>query len=285
MISFDWVDGTQMHGIKYLEKMVDLSKMVERVLQNFAHGIYIDDVLKNHLDFCGRHKLMEVIPYAAQTVTDLDLPEDVRQTALTVLASIEDTTEEMRKLFVIVTDDLKWKIARELVVRDAVFIGKELRKIMQNGSEKDGMRAAGLLIELQDLEGLVYYVERIKSIKRNISDPIEGSVIRKIKTKQAIPILINLLEIALDPQFVQDDFYRLDSTILDMLRTIAIESDCYEEISNVVKNFIDVNIAKNDNVRFLYNYLQTLERTYYMNKTEKISFIEASNLAKKLVDS
>jgi hypothetical protein len=283
MISFDWVDELQMCGIGYLEGMIDGKQMSSRVLQNLVDGIDLDDVLKNHIDYCARFKLHDVIPYALTTLADANRSEDVRKVALTAICTFDNTNNELTKLFLGITDNLRWSIARALMPRDQVALREALGRLLETGSDYEKARSSELLIELQDLRGLDFYVQQAKKGKQVPSDQFDGPVIRKIKTKEAVPLLMDLLEVTFDSKFVQDEYQRVDTAILDALTSIAVECDCYEEISATVKAFIDTNMIKFDNVRFLHNFLRTLERTYYMNRAEKYTLAEAAKVAVELV--
>jgi hypothetical protein len=74
---------------------------------------------------------------------------------------------------------------------------------------------------------------------------------------------------------VRDDVNRLNMDVLDALRRIAVQStETYESVRSAVETFLHQNIESNEGVRYLYRYLDGLERQYYITKSENISLID-----------
>jgi hypothetical protein len=83
---------------------------------------------------------------------------------------------------------------------------------------------------------------------------------------------MRLLEASYQDCFVHDDFNRLNSDVLDALRKIAVRSvETYESVRSAVETFLHRTIESNEGVRYLYRYLDGLERQYYVTKSEGVS--------------
>ena len=73
----------------------------------------------------------------------------------------------------------------------------------------------------------------------------------------------------------QDQFFTLDRAALDALNTIAMQSEeIYLQVRENVQEFINTNIGTLKNVNFLYQYLDSLERSFYLNRSTQLSLEE-----------
>ncbi|MBA7587219.1 hypothetical protein ES708_29237 [subsurface metagenome] len=132
-------------------------------------------------------------------------------------------------------------------------------------------------MKLNDFGGLEYYANWLVTKKSyKIESLIEKSPLIFLEDIKAIPPLIKLLEKSYQSDFVQDDFYRLDSDVLDALSNIALKSeDNYIRVKNAVENFISKNSNIYKNVHFLNLFLEKLERKFYFTKVEKVDIADA----------
>jgi hypothetical protein len=271
MISFDWIEGNQMFGIKYLEQMLDEPEITERILKNLQEGIEIDYVLKNHIEYCKKHKITDVLPFALKVVTNSGKNTETRRIALETVFEISLSLSELEGILPDIRDDFKWDIIEQLVRRNIKFVNIFLRDILSNSNEEEKIKAARLLIELQDLEGLEYFVEWTKKHKNFLEEDFRTSSILSLRIIESLPFLIELLKINYQDDFVQDDFYRLDRIVLDTLMEIALKSEQnYIEVRKAIEDFIAEYFSTLKNVNFLNIFLEKLIQRYYINKSEKL---------------
>jgi hypothetical protein len=280
MLSFDWVEGHKIVGIAYLEELLDESDITTRILKNLQEGIQNNDVLKNHIDYCKRHNIKEVIPVVLDEIPNPERSVEVREIALETFCELSGNTFELEQILPKIKDDFKWSVVEKLLKQNSKYPQIFLLDILANGNEEEKLKAAAYLIQIQDLEGLKYYVEWTKKHKQFTERSFVTSPIISLRTLESVPFLIELLKISYQEDFVQDDFYRLDRLILDTLAVIAVQSDKhYVEIKKVIENFIDQYRLVIKNVNFLYVFLEKIEQRYYISKSEKLSI---SDVIKKL---
>jgi hypothetical protein len=125
------------------------------------------------------------------------------------------------------------------------------------------------------LDGLNYYAEEIIRGGEYGASLDSRSPLSTIESPDAIPTLLKLLEANYRDDFVQDRFNSLFSSVTNALTNIAVKSSQnYATVKSTIQAFIEENLASNDRVRFLYFYLNTLERTYYTRKSENRSLDE-----------
>lgn len=283
MLSFDWVQGTQMYGIEYLENRLDKVDMTTRILANLAEGIQSNDVFKNHIEYCRRNRITEVLPFALNEIANKSRNDEVRRIALETFCEMSENLPDLENILPKVTDDFKWDVVRELVKHNNPGAHTFLQKTLAKGKGQDKIKAAEYLIELQHLEGLKYYVEWVSTHKRLPEGP---SPLPLLRVLESVPLLIKLLKISYQPDFTQDIFHTLDRIVLDTLTAIALESDIhYIKVKEAVEEFVRKYATTIENVNFLNVFLEKLEQKYYANKSQKIDIDDAVAKLKEIYSS
>lgn len=273
MLSFDWVQGIQMYGIEYLEDSLDKIDITARILANLEEGIQSNEVLKNHIEYCRRNRVTEVLPFALNEIANRSRNDEVRRISLETFCEMSETLSDLENILPKVADDFKWDVVRELVKRNSPGAHTFLQKTLAKGSGQDKIKAAEYLIELQDLEGLKYYVGWVRRHKRLPERPPPLPLLRIL---ESVPLLIKLLKMSYQPGFTQDAFHTLDRIVLDTLTAIALESDLhYIKVKEAVEGFVRKYAPTIDNVNFLNVFLEKLEQKYYANKSPKIDIDDA----------
>ena len=173
-----------------------------------------------------------------------------------------------------ISDDFKWDVIEQLVKQNSENVHTVLQGILESGPEQEKLKAAESLIVLKDLNGLEYYVGWVKRNKKISVSLLERSPIVSIQIPEAIPQLVKLLKISYDKEF-EDSFPSLHSIVLNTLSAIAIQSDSnYIKVREAIEHFIKDYSTKIEGVNFLNSYLEDLERSYYLRKSEKLDIDE-----------
>ena len=205
-----------------------------------------------------------------------DYDEGLRNKALEVICKISTALDELEQLLTEVKDKFKWRIIEKLFEKKSKKLKKFLKESLKNPDDEDQLNSSKYLIKLNDLEGLEYYVKWLeKKDSYTIESLIEKSPLIFLEDIKAIPLLINLLEKSYQPDFVQDDFYRLDRDVLDALSNVALKSENnYIKVKSAIENFISKNSNIYKNIHFLNLFLEKLERKFYIAKSENIDIEE-----------
>jgi class 3 adenylate cyclase len=274
MLSFEWIEGYQWAGIGYLEERLSGREMTGRILENLADGIRNDEVLQNHLNYCRRHSIREAVPYAVREMADATRRTEVRDVALATVAELSEAST-LRDALKEIQDEFKWHVVDKLMEIDSNLSYEFLHDNLEYGDEPTKFKAAIRLIDLQDLAGLSFYVSWIKEHKEfNEEDPA-GRALRKLRAPESVPLLMELLEVSYEKDLKQDVFNTLNRTVLDALNAVALVSDeNYGLVKRSVSEFIGEHISTVENVNFLYQYLEGLERSFYLNKSSRITLPE-----------
>jgi len=278
MLSFDLPGKEDMAGIDYLEECLSIKDITQRIFENLEEDKNNKYALKNYLSYCQQKGVKEIIPYAKNIIISFnrDYDEGLRNKALEVICKISTALDELEQLLTEVKDKFKWRIIEKLFEKKSKKLKKILNKSLKKPDEEDKLNSSKYLIKLNDLEGLKYYVKWLeKKDSYTIESLIEKSPLIFLEDVKAIPLLIKLLEKSYDPKFIQDDFYRLDSDVLDALSNIALKSENnYIKVKSAIENFICKNSNIYKNVHFLNLFLENLERKFYIAKSENIDIEE-----------
>lgn len=274
MLSFDWIDGHQMAGIEFLEEKLNKADMTMRILQNLCEGIQIDDVLGNHFDYCRRNQLKECLPFALRELSNTNRSYDARKSALDAICETVQTTTDLEQILPKISDGFKWDVIEQLMKHNSEYVHNFLQVILESEPEQEKLKAAEFLISIKDLTGLKYYVEWVKQNKRISGSLLERSSIESIQLPEAIPLVIELLKTSYDKEFA-GNFPSLDSIALNTLAAIALQSDSnYIKVKEAIERFIKEHSTEIKGVNFLNSYLEDLERSYYLRKSEKLGIDE-----------
>ena len=274
MLSYEVFGESNSKGIEYFEERLDPAAMAGRILENLEAGIDNFYILKNHLDYCRRHNLADVIPFALRELVSPRSDSSGRHAALETIAAFPNAVTNLEKVLPQVTDSFKWAIIDQLSGRQSAVCIAQLRAIMAHGSEGKRLRSAICLIEEeQNLEALHYYVEHVERTKQHPGGFTEKSPLRTLQSLAAFPLVLRLLRLSLDPAtIVADQFSFLYNAVLDSINRIALAShENFEGIKEGLKAFIAENTTQIPNVNSLYSHLDRLERSYYTNLAQKVT--------------
>jgi predicted NACHT family NTPase len=272
LLSYDW----SRVGIDYLENLLDEKKITSRILSNLRDGIKNDQVLENHLNYCKKHRLKDVVSYALNELAKPDRDESVKRIALDTICELSDSaTSDLEKILPHIKNGFKWDIINKLVANNSEECHKYLLSILKTGSEDEKLRSADYLTEFRDSNGLQYYVDWVKKYKKSPwSSHSEHSQLLKLQNKEAVPYLTELLKESYQPGF-KDEYGFFGHYILNTLTAISLQSeDNYRIVRKTIEDFITANKEQLQNVNFLNIFIEKLDQQYYTTKSEKLTIDE-----------
>ena len=271
MISFDWFEKGDLVGIEYLEMQLDFQDMKKRVLENLDEGIEIDFVLSNHIVFCKKHNIKDIIEYSLDIIVDENRDYGTRKLALDTTSEMSDTFSELEEILPNIQDKFKWTVVRELMDKNGDSCESYLLNIIDNGNEEDQLKAAGHLMELQNLKGIEFYVDWVKKHNKYPYYDI-GTPLRTLDHSKSIPYLLELLKISYRENLDQHRFHSLHRDVLEAFSNVALRSeDDFIEVKKCMGQFIEDNSTEIEDVVFLHSNLENLEFKFYMGKNENIN--------------
>ena len=268
MLSFDY----DREGIEYLENHIDMKDITERILENLEKGIEIDDTLINHIDYCKRNKTKSGLLYALREIRNPERDSEIRHISLQAALVLSEDLSDLEQILIDINDPFKWDIVDELIKKNPKKVVNFLSETFKKDEFEDKIKAATYLIRFQDLDALRYYVDWIKGQQKYDHSLFYSSSLNFLKTDEALPLLIELLEVTYQDNFEQtDDFERLERLVLDAIKSIGLESEGnYLKARNEIEDFIQRYLNVYKNINWLYAFLNQLEHQYYVNKSEKL---------------
>ena len=271
MLSFDSIEKYEWIGIGYLEELLKEDDMIARILENLQNGIKNDIVLKNHIEYCRRHDIKEVLPFALSEIANTDRGYQVRQASLETVYELSETISGLEQILLVIKDDFKWDVVGKLLKHESKYCHRFLLGELEGGSEQDQIKAATYLIQMQDLNGLEYYIEWVEEHKELPYAVFDKSPIHSLRKVESIPLLIRLLRISYQERLYEDFFRRIDNAARNALMEIALQSEeNYLEVREAVERFIKENTSIIRNVEFLDYFLDSLDMRHYMSKSKKV---------------
>jgi hypothetical protein len=271
MLSYELFDRSGLSGIEYFEERLDPAAMTERVLENLEAGIESTHVLKNHLDYCLRHHIQEVVPLAIQAVVSPRSESWGRKAALDTIIAFPEAESNLEQILPQINDSFRWQVINHLAEQNRSVCNDTLLDILKNGNDEERLSAAIYLMVAQDLDGLSYYVEHIERTKQYHSGPAEKSPLRNIQSVEAIPLLLRLLKLSFHPS-INDEYSFLYNAVLNAINRVALNShESFQIVKDALTTFIDENKTEIANVKGLHFHLSRLDRLYYTNLAQKLS--------------
>ncbi|WP_319508919.1 NACHT domain-containing protein [uncultured Methanolobus sp.] len=268
MISFDWVEDGNYVGIDYLENILDSQEMKTRVIDNLHEGIKNKIVLRNHILYCKKYKLKDALKYTLEIISDEKQDYQLRQFALDIIIDLSETLSILEEILPNINDDFKWNIIEEIVRNNDQSCEPLLLDLLKNGDEDDKMKAAQHLVKIQNLEGIKYYMEWIKT-HNEYPYYIKESPLTSLNKPESISWLMDLLELSYNEDFDQDNIHSLSRDVLETLSSIALKSESnFNQVKQCLEEFICKNSPTNDKINFLYSRIETIEFNYYMSKSK-----------------
>jgi len=244
--------------------------MTVRILKNLRRGLQSGDVLRNHFEYCKRHKIEEAVQFALREAANTKRGETERRVALDLVREL-GTESQLEALLGVASDDFKWKIVEVLAERNNSECRTFLLNILRDSrEEKEQLKAAEHLMRLQDLEGMRYYAGWVKRNNKFEEDDLHGSPLGYVRSVEALPLLLDLLKVSYE-EIGRGGFYRLDHVILGTLTEIALQSEAnYRRVSVEVQKFIETFLGTLKNINRLYIFLDSLEQKYDINRSKEI---------------
>lgn len=270
LVSFDAVKDSKYPGIEYLEGRLTIEEITEVILDNLEKRQTIPFVLKNYFNFGKKHKIIEVIPYALEQISNQRQDLEVRRAALSTVVEISESLNKLEQLLPHIKNAFKWEIVQKMVEHNNIFVEKYLESLISRGTPDNKLRAAICSMKIKNIKGLMYYIRRTKEENRYLGTFVNRPSISEYNEEKHVSYLIQLLEATYQKNFATSDLSIIRNLILDTISTIALSSESgFRLVKKKLGTFIELNIDRYNNIQFLYSYMESLERKYLISMSQK----------------
>jgi nucleoside phosphorylase len=269
MLSFESFDSSGFKGIEYFENLIDEPSMTMRILENLEAGIPSYYVFKNHLNYCVRHKVGDSIPFAVRELINPAVDFGARDVALESILEFPQARETLEAAIPELSGNTKWVVLRRLLQLNSETAKTVLRQVLSTGNEKDQLKAAIELMEIQDIDALENYAAHVEKTQQL---PVPFGPYTSL---EALPIFMRLLRLSYQPPFGGTDFNSFQAAVLESLSKVALNSDDnFEQVRSAINHFITENEDSFTNVKYLHQHLTRLERKYYLTRAQSLNLTD-----------
>ena len=274
MLSFDYFEDHQWIGINHIVEKLPNADVKKRITENLKHKISSDSVLKNHVIYAVENQLAESYPYILKELTNGNRKDYFRIELFDVYFSRTNDTKGVLNILPLSDLALRWRIIEKLIdSSDGKFAETYLTDLLKDEQAPEiKLQIAKYLIKLQNLEGLKLFTELMKYGEGDLG---HAHYLNQLPSKEAIPYLIELLEISYVKNIKNNDFESLNSLVLGALNSLGQHSDeNFFEVTYMLNKFMTENISKYKNVNYLLPVIERLESQFYLNKAQTYSIAQ-----------
>lgn len=254
---------------------VGLSKVSEQILQNFKAGIKNSSVLTHHISLCARHGITSVLPLIEVALNTAHME------TYDLLGGYEDFLTMGGKLS-IVEDALannssfdhhdRARLIEMLIKHSSKWIKSFLKDGLQTTDDETRKSYAKFLMEMGQIEGLEYYRNWVEKHHR-FDDFVGSKHFLAVSASLALPVLIDMVEIYLKPNFDRDHLHAQDQDLLETICKIASQNEGqYRLVKEKFEKFI-----KDYDGKILYYYSRHLDQSYYSSLTSSLTITEIAS--------
>ncbi|MQR85559.1 hypothetical protein GFV16_06345 [Bacillus megaterium] len=289
MLSFDWFTSTEKvyyRGIEYLELLLDEEQIYERIWDNIENGIKIDRVLKNHLHFCYRHKIVEIVPYALTMLKEPKNSISVCKEALKIIIEFSKEYEGLANCLPHIKNNFKWKVIECLFELEQGYrcLDFLLYELKNSDDYSDKLRAASYLIYLNRQEGLKFFV---KWLELNNELPQEyifntREIFKSIKSDIFLPYLFQALKLTYLNRLNSYANTELKEQIQECIVTIGIKNKTnFFLVKSIIESIIK-EYCNLEEVPSLNTLIEILEKQFILSQNVENDIDTTIKLLKKL---
>jgi hypothetical protein len=283
MLSFDYFEQHDWIGINYLIDKLSKQEITDRMLQNLRKGIIEPNVVKNHIKFLSKNHVKKAYPFILKQIINPKTKYYTRQEFLNIYLKNTDDIKSIKNILPKTDNEVKWSIIEKLRVYNEIkFLEEYLIPVMRKKPFTDeNIQAAENLIRIQNIDGLKYYTNWIKKTPANDLSSRSVSCLNALTNINAVPLLINLLDISYSRNIIVERFDSLKSLVLNALYNVALISDNnFITVKSALEKFMTKNLTKYKHVNYLLHNIQRMENQFYMNKAQTYTIDNVKEIIK-----
>ena len=133
------------------------------------------------------------------------------------------------------------------------------------------------------MQGLKAYVEWVKNNVENEVEISRSMSLNSLKTIEAIPYLIELLELSYIRENKVDRYDGFNSQILGAFYNIAVVSeDSFNQVKSSLQDFMTEKSSLHESVKFIVHTIERIEEQFYMKNMQSFTINQVKEKLKFL---
>lgn len=265
---------------EFIEKRLGEKELSARVLKNLENGIEYDGAWKNNALYAIEKGIYRANAFILRDLLNERKSIYIRKSVLKTYYELTGDYEGVYGLLPFASGELKWKIIE--LIKNQSTVAEDLSEFLLtllNGEVPgivEKLQAARYLTELNVIEGFYFYANYLLECHNPAYDyHFNSAFLRTLTNPLAIPKLISLLEMAKEPEFLNDDFNRLDTVVTDALFNIGLANEFQLKlIVEALDTFIKTH-QHIEHINFMRTTIDQMEYRFYLNKSQTFSLEEA----------
>lgn len=285
MLSFDFFQDHEWVGIDYIISKVDQGDIVGRMLENIKQGILDYSVLKNHVKYLAQNSVEESYPLILDEIINLKRSDYRRKELLDLFFECTKNTESIKTIIDQADSIVRWAILDILKANNQEsFVREYLLKNLEEYEDNEEIgKAAEMLVSLQNMHGLGKYVEWIRNNVENDVDIGSALCLNSLKTAEAIPYLIELLELSYIRENIVDPFDRFNSQVLGAFYNISLISEAnLNLVKSSLRKFMTEKSSVHASIKYIVYTIDRMEEQFYMNNAQSVTIQQVKEKLKLL---
>lgn len=263
-----------------LQKYLAKEEIDKRVIENLSEEIGFSIAWKNNAVYALANDLSRAYPGIIKGIKDESkYMNDRLEITKAFFAKTHDNAALKNILQTTNITELTWLVV-DLWMRnnlDNDYLLGFLKPVMQRQSliQEYVLRAAEILIELQDREAFYFYTDLI--LQNRINDrnfPRRLNIIAQVTNVDMVPRLMELLSYSKRLEFMDDHFRMFDNVVLSALTSVAMYSDAnFETVIVALRKFVEDN-QQIKNINFMHMSIEKIEFDFYTKKSQLLTLSE-----------
>lgn len=276
MLSFTFNDSHISQ--EYIEKMVDKQKVEQRIISNIKNKtLQNDTVYENHVEYIFQNQLLEVYPNIFDDLSNNLFDEYHQKSIIDVYFKYNQDTDLLKSFFDMLNFNtqiaiLKWFVKNE----DLEYSSDKLMSLHNlDLDEEDEIKVNNLLISCKNIKGLELSINWIKKYMQSPFSQHGQSLIYFDKL-DSLPYFMELLELGYNKEIkIKHELDGMLAIVIAGIYNLAIQSEAnFKEVSLKLKEFIDANKGKLEEVEFLNATIERIKEKFFQTHSVKYSIRE-----------
>lgn len=254
------------------------------LLENLATGVKIDVVLMKYVAHCDNLRIFESLPYILAELNANRITNSQKIEVAKHFLSLKGNVTDIDTLVLSFTNvnHERFRFMHLFESKVTPRLSNHLCGLLKAGDvdSNEKIEISRFLISEGIFAGLLFFLEFTKDKRMYPDNGLSKEGVAKMNRSDILPVLIELLEQSLMPDFRNEHISSIDSTVLSIV--IELGSDDQETHDFIEKKFIQFIQAYGAKAKFLYYQLDALNQQYYLKKFSGFTFQEATRVVNEL---